>query len=93
MRSLRNVLVLAVFCLSLGATAVSASERPAGVAGGREVDGMTRILSHLQALLSVVWEKEAFDIDPLGRCSPAGPTQDDPGSPGTDEVIDIDPFG
>jgi hypothetical protein len=93
MRSLRNVLVLGVFCLTLGATAVSAAERPAGVAGGREVDGMARILSRVQALLSVVWEKAAWEIDPFGRCSPAGPTQDDPGSPGADEAFDIDPLG
>ena len=92
MRSLRNLVVLAVLGLTLGATAVSAAEGPASPAG-REVNGAARFLDHLQTLLSAVWEKAACDIDPLGRCSPGGgPAQDDP-APGTDAAWEIDPLG
>ena len=94
MRLFRNLVVLVVLCLILGASAASAAGGPA-VPAGREVSDMARILGRLQDFLKAVWENEGADIDPLGRNSPGagGESGDEPATPGADEGFEIDPLG
>jgi hypothetical protein len=92
MRFLRSLVVLVSLCLFLGGSVASAAEAPSAPAG-REAGGMARILDHLGALLKAVWENEACDIDPFGRCSPNAGAGEGPLTPSTDEGCDIDPWG
>jgi hypothetical protein len=94
MRLLRNLVVLVILCLILGAPAASAAEGPA-VPAGREVGELARIVfGHFQAFLKAVWENEAGEIDPWGRTSPgAGGDSGDEPTPGADIGFEIDPWG